>query len=45
MMRHFRDCILGKSKPMIGAAEGVTLMEMIDAIYRSAESGKSVTLT
>jgi predicted dehydrogenase len=42
LMRHFRDCISGKSQPLIGAGEGLSLMQMIDAMYRSAESGKSV---
>jgi len=44
LMRHFKECILGNAKPLIGAAEGVTLMRMIDAIYRSSETGKSVEL-
>ncbi|HRK32514.1 MAG TPA: Gfo/Idh/MocA family oxidoreductase, partial [Tepidisphaeraceae bacterium] len=44
LMRHFRECILGKSNPAIGASEGVTLMEMIEAIYKSAESGRSVAI-
>ena len=42
MMRHFRECITGKSQPHCGPAEGVALMQMIDALYRSAASGKSV---
>lgn len=44
LMRHFRDCILGKARPIVGAAEGVQLMAMIDAIYRSGETGKSVEI-
>jgi predicted dehydrogenase len=44
MMRHFRECILGRSTPMAGAAHGRALMEMVEAIYRSSESGKSVML-
>ena len=42
LMRHFRECISGKSQPSVGASEGVVLMQMIDAMYRSAETGKSV---
>jgi predicted dehydrogenase len=42
MIRHFRQCILGQAKPSAGPAEGVTLMKMVDAIYKSAASGKSV---
>jgi predicted dehydrogenase len=44
MMRHFRQCLLGKATPSMGAAQGVTLMQMIDGIYKSAETGKSVSL-
>jgi predicted dehydrogenase len=44
MMRHFRECILGKTKPLMGADQGVVLMQIVDAIYRSAESGKSVEI-
>lgn len=44
MMRHLRACIAGTEKPLCGAAEGVVLMEMLDAIYKSAETGKSVSL-
>ena len=44
MMRHFRQCILGEAKPSAGAAEGVMLMRMMDAIYKSAASGKSVVV-
>jgi predicted dehydrogenase len=44
LMRHFKDCIAGKTKPVPGAAEGVQLMSMIDAIYKSSESGKSVQI-
>ncbi len=44
LMRHFRECILARSTPMIGPAESVTLMQMIDAIYKSAASNKSVEL-
>jgi predicted dehydrogenase len=42
LMRHFRQCLAGKSTPQIGAPEALVLMKMIDALYRSAESGRSV---
>jgi predicted dehydrogenase len=42
MMRHLRECLLGKATPIVGADQGVTLMAMVDAIYKSAGSGKSV---
>ena len=44
LMRHFRECILGKAKPIIGAAEGVQLMQMLEAIYKSSETAKSVEI-
>ena len=42
LMRHFKECITGKAEPTVGANEGVVLMRMIDAMYRSAQTGKSV---
>jgi len=44
LMRHFRECILGKAIPAVGAREGIVLMEMIEAIYKSAATGKSVAI-
>ena len=44
LMRHFRECITNNTPPSIGPAEGVTLMQMIEAIYQSSESGKSVSI-
>ena len=44
LMRHFKECIQGKATPIAGGPEGVALMEMVDAIYKSAETGKSVGL-
>jgi predicted dehydrogenase len=41
LVRHFRECILGKATPLIGASEGAMLMGMIEAIYKSAQSGRS----
>jgi predicted dehydrogenase len=44
MIRHFRQCILGQATPSGGGAEGVTLMRMVDAIYKSAATGKSAAV-
>jgi len=44
MMRHFRECVLGKARATARPAQGLTLMQMLEAMYRSAESGKSVQL-
>jgi predicted dehydrogenase len=42
MMRHLRECLLGKASPAVGANEGVVLMQIVDALYKSAQTGKSV---
>lgn len=44
MIRHFRQCILGQARPLVGPAEGVSLMDMIQAIYKSASTGRSAHL-
>jgi predicted dehydrogenase len=44
LLRHFRRCIQDEVTPNPGAAEGVALMEMIDAMYKSARTGRSVGL-
>jgi predicted dehydrogenase len=45
LMKHLRDCMLGKAAPTVGPVQGVVLMQMLDAIYKSAETGKSVSMT
>jgi len=42
--KHFVDCILGKKKPISSAEEGVMLMQMLDAIYESGETGREVLI-
>lgn len=44
LMRHFRECIAGKASAMPGGSDGVALMRMIEAIYRSSSSGRSVSV-
>jgi predicted dehydrogenase len=44
MIRHFKQCILGVEQPVFGGADAVALMAMVDAIYKSAGSGKSASL-
>jgi predicted dehydrogenase len=44
MMRHFRACITNGDTPSPSGEEGLTVMQMIDAIYKSAETGKSVDI-
>jgi predicted dehydrogenase len=41
MMRHFKQCIAGAEQPRLGAKDAAVLMAMVDAIYKSAASGKS----
>src|SRR5687767_1081971 len=44
LARHFRECLLGKATAVIGAQQGVQLMQMLNAIYKSSETGKSVEI-
>jgi predicted dehydrogenase len=44
LLRHFRECILGKAQPSCGAKQGVLIMEMLEAMYKSAAGGKSVAV-
>ncbi len=44
LVRSFREAIVKRTPPVPGPAEGVALMQMIDALYRSADNGKSVAL-
>jgi predicted dehydrogenase len=44
MLRQFRECILGKAAPSVGPEKGQLLMQIIEAMYRSVETGKSVPL-
>ncbi len=42
--KHFIDCILNHKQPISTIEQGVTILKMLDAIYRSAAAGKSVTV-
>jgi predicted dehydrogenase len=42
MMRHFRNCITDGQAPSPSAEDGLVVMRMIDAIYKSIETGRSV---
>ena len=41
---HFIDCCLGNAKCIVDPAEAVKLMELIDAVYESAKTGKTIIL-
>ncbi len=43
-LQHFADCVRGGRKPMGSADEILPVMQLMDAIYRSAEQGKEVKL-
>jgi predicted dehydrogenase len=43
-MGHFVDCVLNDKTPDPDAHQGVTMMKMLDAIYRSAETGAEVRI-
>ena len=44
LMRHFKDCIAGRATPAPGGGEGTTLMQMVEAIYKSNRTGRSVQI-
>ncbi|HEV8606206.1 MAG TPA: Gfo/Idh/MocA family oxidoreductase [Tepidisphaeraceae bacterium] len=44
LVRHFKDCIAGRATPAPGGSEGIALMEMVESIYKSSTSGKSVQI-
>ena len=42
--RHFVNCITNNEQPISTIEQGVTVLKMLDAIYRSAEEGQSVNI-
>ena len=44
LMRQFRDAIVNGTPPSADATQGVQLMQMIEALYKSAATGKSVAM-
>jgi predicted dehydrogenase len=43
LLRYHRECILGRAQP-IPPDQIITLVQMIEALYKSAETGKSVAI-
>lgn len=41
--RNFIEVLQGKAEPLSRPEEAVTLMKIIDAIYKSAETGKPIS--
>ena len=42
LLRHFKQCVTAGTPAEVGPSQGVSLMSMVDAIYKSAGAGKSV---
>ena len=43
-LRHFADVVLNGAKPMFVPQQGLDMIKILDAMYRSAESGKEIAL-
>jgi predicted dehydrogenase len=43
-VHHFVDCVLGRATCVAPAEDGVVLMRILDAIYKSAATGHEVRL-
>lgn len=44
MFDHFSDCILNNTEPLLNMEEGLRDVEVMEAIYKSAETGKTVNV-
>ncbi len=43
-MEHFVDCVLSRETPDPDAAQGITMMKILDALYESARIGREVEI-
>lgn len=43
-MVHFIDCLLGKATPYVAPSESLAVQKILDAIYKSAASGREVRI-
>jgi len=41
---HFVDCLIKGEQPISPGTDGLRLMKVIDAMYKSAASGKAVNI-
>jgi len=41
---HFVECVKGDSDTLSPAGQGLTVLKMLDAIYRSSERGTAVKI-
>ncbi len=44
LFKHFKECIQGKAIPLVGAQQGVAMMELVESIYQSVKSGKAIAV-
>lgn len=43
-MAHFMNCLLGQAEPFVKSTEALAVQKILDAIYRSAATGREVRL-
>lgn len=43
-IRHFLDCVRGKSQPLCTLREGLRALELVEALYKSAKVGRRVAV-
>jgi predicted dehydrogenase len=43
-MVHFIDCLLGRAKPFVKPTESVAVQKILDAIYKSAATGREIRI-
>ncbi|MEO7598339.1 MAG: Gfo/Idh/MocA family oxidoreductase [Opitutus sp.] len=43
-MAHFIDCLLGKEEPYVKATESLAVQKILDAIYKSSQTGREVRI-
>ncbi len=43
-VRHFVDCVLHGKQPISPATDGLEIMKVLDALYKSAQTGKAVNI-
>jgi len=43
-VRHFVDCALSGKEPISPATDGLAIMRVLDALYKSAQTGKAVSI-
>lgn len=44
-MRHFAECVRDNTQPIATVDQGLEILRILDAVYRSAAEGREITLT